>query len=103
LDTTGLSRWYFNFTATAEPKHLLRAYRFNRNLQLVADREPFRLAKLTLHRLKPGGVPMVGFRFSCEIEVSPAEARWCPEELDSVLAVKLKYHRLKPGGVKSEI
>jgi len=37
---------------------------------------------------------------SCEVEVPPAKARWCPSNFVSrFVATKLKYHRLKPGGV----
>src|ERR1043166_1397062 len=37
---------------------------------------------------------------SYEIEVPPAEARWCLADLaQECVVMKLKYHRLKPGGV----
>src|SRR5215470_3599624 len=41
---------------------------------------------------------------SCEVEVPPAKARWCPTSFVSrFVATTLKYHRLKPGGVREKL
>ena len=74
-DTTGFSRWSFNFLVLTSHKLRLKILCLGESIPIV---NVWLVGKLNYHRLKPGGV------------------RRC---FLLVVVVRLKDHRLKPGGV----
>jgi hypothetical protein len=73
-DTTGFSRWYFNFIATRTPYCFQDTTGFSRwYFNFIAKRTPYLFSGH--HRASAGGVPCL---------------------VVSTVAAKLKYHRLQP-------